>query len=62
MDVFKLAFETTIVGYGLLWLGAAFISFSRLLANVTYSKVIACRLNAGCGRADTGHIVWDPRF
>jgi hypothetical protein len=43
MDVFKLAFETTIVGLlAFLWLGAAiYLLFPDLLANVTYSKVIA---------------------
>ncbi len=43
MDVFKLAFETTIVGLlAFLWLGAViYLLFPDLLANVTYSKVSA---------------------
>src|SRR5713226_6806430 len=43
MDVFKLAFETTIVGLlAFLWLGAAiYLLFPDLLANITYSQVSA---------------------
>src|SRR5260370_15467025 len=40
MDVFKLAFETTIVGLlAFLWVGAAiYLLFPDFLANLTYSK------------------------
>ncbi len=43
MEVFKLAFETTIVGLlAFLWVGAAiYLLFPDFLANVTYSKVSA---------------------
>ncbi len=43
MDVFKLAFETTIVGLlAFLWVGAAiYLLFPDFLANLTYSKVSA---------------------
>lgn len=43
MDVFKLAFETVIVGLlAFLWVGAAiYLLFPDLLANLTYSKVLA---------------------